>query len=242
MGAHLVDGKFQSDKYPTCPAGKVPLSTADPTAQDLLAEYAKRRRSVDDEFSDDLEQALVNDGYAEREDPTVKRLAAMLEELDPDVDYVTLSRGELDALLSRARPAPARNFDALAAADRLIVENAELRRERARLLGRQVEHLHQIARLSQTVPLDSEVAEALEQRGMLLAEIGTLRAALRSIVGEASAQLERHLPRQPELHVEALAQWFAEQDGADVSAAWESVAQRAKYIERATEAISRARR
>lgn len=63
MGAHLVDGKFQSDKYPTCPAGKVPLSVEDPTAQDLLWQYAQRRRSVDAEFSDDLETALKAAGY-----------------------------------------------------------------------------------------------------------------------------------------------------------------------------------
>lgn len=63
MGAHLKDGKFQSDKYPSCPAGKVPLSTKDPTAQDLLWEYAQRRRSVDAEFSEDLEEALRLDGY-----------------------------------------------------------------------------------------------------------------------------------------------------------------------------------
>lgn len=54
MGAHLVDGLFQSDKYPTCPAGKVPLSTKDQTAQDLLWAYAQRRREVDAEFSEDL--------------------------------------------------------------------------------------------------------------------------------------------------------------------------------------------
>jgi hypothetical protein len=63
MGAHLIDGRFQSDKYPACPAGKVPLSTKDPMAQDLLFEYAQRRRSVDAEFSDDLEAALRADGY-----------------------------------------------------------------------------------------------------------------------------------------------------------------------------------
>lgn len=53
-----ADGEFQSDKYPTCPPGKVPLSVKDPMAQDLLKEYARRRRSVDAEFSDDLESAL----------------------------------------------------------------------------------------------------------------------------------------------------------------------------------------
>jgi len=63
MGTHLIDGEFQSDKYPTTPRGKVPLSTRDPTAQDLLWTYAQRRRDVDAEFSDDLESALVVAGY-----------------------------------------------------------------------------------------------------------------------------------------------------------------------------------
>lgn len=58
-----ADGQFQSDKYPTCPAGKVPLSVKDPTAQDLLWEYAQRRRKVDAEFGDDLEFALRKSGY-----------------------------------------------------------------------------------------------------------------------------------------------------------------------------------
>lgn len=58
-----ADGKFQSDKYPTCPPGKVPLSTDDPMAQDLLWEYAQRRRAVDEQFSDDLEMALNASGY-----------------------------------------------------------------------------------------------------------------------------------------------------------------------------------
>lgn len=62
----MVDGKFQSDKYPTCPAGKVPLSVEDPMAQDLLWEYARRRREVDSEFSDDLEQSLSLAGYLPR--------------------------------------------------------------------------------------------------------------------------------------------------------------------------------
>lgn len=66
MGAHIIDGEFQSDKYPTTPRGKVPLSVKDPTAQDLLWEYAQRRRSVDAEFADDLEAALRNAGYAPR--------------------------------------------------------------------------------------------------------------------------------------------------------------------------------
>ncbi len=64
MGAHLIDGEFQSDKYPTCPRGKVPLSVRDPAAQDLLWEYAQRHRAIDPEFSTDLEEALRRAGYA----------------------------------------------------------------------------------------------------------------------------------------------------------------------------------
>jgi hypothetical protein len=60
---HLVDGDFQSDKYPTTPRGKVPLSTKDPMAQDLLLEYARRRRSVDADFADALEAALRTHGF-----------------------------------------------------------------------------------------------------------------------------------------------------------------------------------
>ncbi len=63
MGAHIVEGEFQSDKYPACPRGKVPLSTKDRTAQDLLWQYAQRRRAVDAEFSDDLEACLRSHGY-----------------------------------------------------------------------------------------------------------------------------------------------------------------------------------
>ncbi len=60
---HIVDGEFQSDRYPTCPRGKVPLSVKDATAQDLLWEYAQRRRVVDSEFADDLEFALRAAGF-----------------------------------------------------------------------------------------------------------------------------------------------------------------------------------
>lgn len=64
MGAHLIDGEFQSDKYPTTPRGKVPLSCVDPTAQDLLWAYAQRRRAVDPGFSGDLEAALRAAGFS----------------------------------------------------------------------------------------------------------------------------------------------------------------------------------
>lgn len=59
MGEHLIDGEFQSDKYPTTPRGLVPLKCSDPLAQDLLWVYAQRRRAIDPEFSDDLEAALA---------------------------------------------------------------------------------------------------------------------------------------------------------------------------------------
>jgi len=69
MGAHLIDGEFQSDKY-VCPRGKLPLSVKDPTAQDLLWEYAQRRRAVDAEFSEDLETALRGAGHEPSPGPT----------------------------------------------------------------------------------------------------------------------------------------------------------------------------
>lgn len=71
---HLIDGEFQSDKYPTCPRGKVPLSVKDVTAQDLLWEYAQRRRPVDAEFAADLEIALKAKGYV----PLADKVGALL--------------------------------------------------------------------------------------------------------------------------------------------------------------------
>jgi len=57
---HLtVTNEFQSDKYPWCPAGFVPLKITDLMARDLLWHYAYLRRGVDKEFSRDLEEALV---------------------------------------------------------------------------------------------------------------------------------------------------------------------------------------
>jgi hypothetical protein len=65
MGAHInKDGRFQSDRYPSTPADKVPLSVNDKTAQDLLWQYAERRRKVDAEFSADLESRLETVGFA----------------------------------------------------------------------------------------------------------------------------------------------------------------------------------
>lgn len=63
---HVIDGEFQSDKCPTTPRGKVPLSVKDTTAQDLLWSYAQRRREVDAEFAEDLEFVLLHAGYRPR--------------------------------------------------------------------------------------------------------------------------------------------------------------------------------
>jgi hypothetical protein len=65
--SHLVevDGvlTFQSNKYPTCPPGKVPLSVKDKSAQPELWRYAQTRRAVDADFTRDLETALRIAGY-----------------------------------------------------------------------------------------------------------------------------------------------------------------------------------
>jgi hypothetical protein len=63
MGSHLIDGQFQSDKYPWCKPGFVPLKLTDKRAQDFLWQYAELRRSEDSEFSDDLQTALRSVGY-----------------------------------------------------------------------------------------------------------------------------------------------------------------------------------
>ena len=67
---HIIGGEFQSDKYPTCPRGLVPLSTKDPAAQDLLHIYAARRRAgtygskeADPSFADAVVWALDKHGY-----------------------------------------------------------------------------------------------------------------------------------------------------------------------------------
>lgn len=78
MGSHIVDGEFQSDKYPTCPRGKVPLSVKDPDAQDLLWEYAQRRRKIDEEFSEDVETSLKAVGFVPNLTPNQLRQFMLL--------------------------------------------------------------------------------------------------------------------------------------------------------------------
>jgi hypothetical protein len=88
MSMHLINGEFQSDKYPTCPRGKVPLSVKDKTAQDLLWAYAQRRRSIDAEFSDDLEIALVIAGY-EPPEAFAARTRAIRESAELQAEFAT---------------------------------------------------------------------------------------------------------------------------------------------------------
>lgn len=82
-----ADGKFQSDKYPTCPPGKCPLSVEDPTAQDLLWEYAQRRRARDEQFADDLEHALRAAGYEPPSCDTVDLECAFAELEESAIAY-----------------------------------------------------------------------------------------------------------------------------------------------------------
>jgi len=53
-----TNGEFQSDKYPWCKPGFVPLKITDPTAWEPLLEYANARESVDAEFAADLRRAV----------------------------------------------------------------------------------------------------------------------------------------------------------------------------------------
>ena len=61
---HLDENdEFQSDKYPWCHAGFVPLKLTDPMAWPVLWDYARRRETVDMEFSEDLRYSLLKAGY-----------------------------------------------------------------------------------------------------------------------------------------------------------------------------------
>ncbi len=130
MGAHInKDGLFQSDKYPTCPAGKVPLSVKDPTAQDLLWEYARRRRSVDAEFSSDLERCLLDAGFENA--PRGSQLARVIRERDEALKSLeemaneftrVVQEQELRAVKDRVEPSRAHLIAALEAA-LIVIEN-----------------------------------------------------------------------------------------------------------------------
>ncbi len=63
MGEHLIAGEFQSDKYPWCKRGFVPLKITDKSCHEVLWAYADIRREIDPEFSDDLQETLILHGY-----------------------------------------------------------------------------------------------------------------------------------------------------------------------------------
>lgn len=108
MGSHLIDGEFQSDKYPMCPRGKVPLSCKDKTAQDLLWQYAQRRRVVDAEFADDLETALKLAGYApappqwQPDEAMVERVKAGIRGADAEFVNGNLTYDQMLDAMARA--------------------------------------------------------------------------------------------------------------------------------------------
>lgn len=81
MGEHLINGEFKSDKYEWCELGFVPLKLTDLMAQRPLWDYAQTRRSVDPEFSTDLEEALRLQGYVPKQE--TKRTAHMLDPMRP---------------------------------------------------------------------------------------------------------------------------------------------------------------
>lgn len=72
---HLtVTNEFQSDKYPWCPAGFVPLKMTDPMAIAVLRKYAYLRRTIDFEFSRDLHDALDHATRAEQKQSDIGKL------------------------------------------------------------------------------------------------------------------------------------------------------------------------
>ena len=60
---YTINNEFLSDKFDWSEPGFLPLKISDEMAQDLSWEYAQRRRKVDPEFSRDLEDALIHEGY-----------------------------------------------------------------------------------------------------------------------------------------------------------------------------------
>jgi uncharacterized coiled-coil DUF342 family protein len=99
-----------------------------------------------------------------------------------------------------ASPAPSLEHDL----DRALIETLELQdavaardaaldacaARIAKLLARRDALLATVARISQETPLPDEVRNALEQRGALLAEVGTLRAEVTAVRREASMLIE----------------------------------------------------
>jgi hypothetical protein len=115
-GSHVIDGEFQSDKYPTTPRGKVPLSVKDPTAQDLLWQYAQRRRGVDAEFAADLEACLRAAGYtppAPHNPTEAQRLIAEAREAAATGPHASIDRRSLRAIADQLEAAQRERDEAL---------------------------------------------------------------------------------------------------------------------------------
>jgi hypothetical protein len=125
MSDHIVDDEFQSDKYPTCPRGKVPLSVEDPTAQDLLWVYAQRRRRVDAKFSEDLETCLRAKGFVPDPSTTVTPIIGPAPMEDP-VPTQSADTEHLHAIIGAAAmeelPADVDNETCMRVADRVVQE------------------------------------------------------------------------------------------------------------------------
>lgn len=116
-------------------------------------------------------------------------------------------------------------------------ELADVQADNADLTKRRDELLALVANLSQTVPLESEVNEALGQRGMLLAEIGTLRAEieelrenLRAAEGDVLLGLERLEDLQQRLRIAEVVRDDARAASARDLAARRAIGEPAMYV------------
>ena len=104
---HLTaSGRFQSDRYPSVPAGKVPLSDRDPQALPSLVLYAARHRAAgkhgDTQFSGDVVDALIAQQGARKVADAVKLL---LIELNPFEDLNDGIESALQDFRARAEAA-----------------------------------------------------------------------------------------------------------------------------------------
>jgi len=62
--SHIIDGEWQSDRYPTAPRDTLPINLKDPRFQDLAWEYAERWREEDPAFTEELQAHLKSKGYS----------------------------------------------------------------------------------------------------------------------------------------------------------------------------------
>lgn len=67
-------GEFQSDKYPWCKPGFVPLKLSDPTAWQPLMDYAIKRLGIDRQFAYDLIDAVLQEERTKTSGPGGKHV------------------------------------------------------------------------------------------------------------------------------------------------------------------------